>query len=1292
GPGSSGIFVNAGNDVTITSGNVTTNGGLFSDPGGNAGGALAPAIYPAGSYAADGIFAESQNGNITITAGNISAPGPGADGIVADAKLNIGVTVTGAVSANDVGIELSTSAAGGQTTVTVQPGGRVLAGFVGVDLSGSNAGPARSPLSNDLGTITVTNNGTIGGASGFGVLLGPNNGPTTIVNTGTIGAGAFGIAINGLSPTFTPVFTSPLTITNSGTISGGFSAIDVTVTGAPLVINGGGTFNGGQFGILAFGDSGPITINAGNTTGASGAGIIAEANSGAVSVTSGVSSGNSTAPTWAILATSAGNVSITSGTASATGGFVANLTAHSISGSDAIVGESGQGDVRIVSGAASVSTSVGSAEAIYAQALNGAVTVVSGSASATGPASDGIFAVAGRDINITSGNVTTNGGLFADPGGTAGPGGVAPATYPAGNYASDGIFALSSSGNITITAGNISAPGADADGIVANAAGTNTITVTGAVTAQDQGVALASGGASTVTVASGAVISATIGIDASGAGTGFADGATSGVLGGLNVIDDGTITGTGGTAIQFNPGANSLTLGTGWAINGQVVGGTNNSLILAGGVATPTASQDAPSFTDFSSLEVKTGYWTLPSAAGYANTTVDAAGALEIDTSLSGNLTDNGEVVFNTPGDLTFGGTFGGDGELVKDGPGVLTFSGTYDFTGVTQINAGSIDIANLAANATLDVTGGTLNISGNATIADITGTGGTVDITGNATVGDLSGGSAVVVSTGQTVTIGTGDYTGNLSGGGSLDKTGNGTLTLAGNDSLGGNVTVGAGTVNVTGNLSAPQLAVDSGASLGGNGTITGSVTVASGGTFSPGDPVTTHVNGNVLFAKGSTYVAQVTAGGASDLIAVKGNVTIKNGATFEVEPLGPLANYHLLSGYEVISATGSISGTFSKVTSTMPLLDPFLFYSRHDVLLLLVRNGKSFASQAWTPNQAAAAAAAEAGGPDSPLYTALVAQSADGLRAGYSALSGEGYADVPSMMLEQSDETRRSLVDRMEQPAHTDGLWVASYNSSSAADAGANFAHARTALGAAASGVDLTFSGWRVGLATSYGYDSLSISARATSTLDAYWTTSAYAAYDNGAFDARFGATYGWHRLSSNRNVEFPGFGDADRSLSHVSSGQAFAELGWTWKSKHGWVEPFAGVSVDSVGGFAATEFGGVSALNVATDTRTVVAERFGVQGETTLFGLPGLTLSGSLAWRHAEGDLVGAATLTFEGTGQSFTVHGLPIAANAAEITAGLSGKLNPRTTLDLSYHGEAGDHFSDNAMTLHASWKF
>ena len=646
------------------------------------------------------------------------------------------------------------------------------------------------------------------------------------------------------------------------------------------------------------------------------------------------------------------------------------------------------------------------------------------------------------------------------------------------------------------------------------------------------------------------------------------------------------------------------------------------------------------------------------------------------DSGLIGNVTgaivDNGTVVFARLDDYDFTGAFSGNGTLVKDGPGVLTFEGPYSFTGATTVNGGTIDIADLVGNTTLDLDSGTLNLTGNmSTIANLTGTGGTV-----------------TVATGDTLTVTTGNFGGTITGGGSLDKVGNTTLALTGNVTLTGTTTVSGGDLQVDGSLSSPVVVGD-GASLGGTGSITGNVTVASGGTFSPGDPVTTNVIGAVTFKSGSSYLAQVTPS-AADLINVTGPVSIQAGAAVEVMPLGNVSSYGRLNTYTIVTATGGVSGTFSSVTSDMPLLTPHLTYTADTVDLSLTRNDISFASLAATRNQAATAAAIEAGGFGTPLYMALVVQDTAGSRVGYDALSGELFASVPTVLLAQSDQTRRTLMNRMDQPADKGGVWGEAVGGWGSFAGGGGIAGTHDSLDGFTLGVDGGFDGWRLGVAGDYIQDDIDVDQRASSANDQAEGVSLYAGGAAGPFTLKLGASYGWHHVDAARSEIFSGFAGHTRASFEAGTGQVFGEVGYKVDLHGAVVEPFAGLSYDEVSTQKAAETGGVAALAVAGQTREVISSRMGLRASVDLD--PHVSLHSSVAWRHAGDDVDGTARVAFEGTGQGFTVSGQPIAQDAAEITAGIAGKLGAHGRVDVSYSGQIASHWQDNAVKLLAAWDF
>ncbi len=177
-----------------------------------------------------------------------------------------------------------------------------------------------------------------------------------------------------------------------------------------------------------------------------------------------------------------------------------------------------------------------------------------------------------------------------------------------------------------------------------------------------------------------------------------------------------------------------------------------------------------------------------------------------------------GGGTFLTDADLLAGGPISGPGTLTKQGAATLTLTGNNSYTGGTTIDAGTLQIGN----------GGT---SGNI-------------------VGDVTDNGVLAFNRSAALS-----FSGAISGAGSLEQRGGGTLTLTGNSAaFSGSTSVLAGTLVVNGVLGG-TLDVLAGARLQGIGTV-GSTNVASGGTLAPGAPFgTLSVAGDISFAPGSVF-----------------------------------------------------------------------------------------------------------------------------------------------------------------------------------------------------------------------------------------------------------------------------------------------------------------------------------------------------------------------------------------------------------------------------------------------------
>src|SRR3546814_3413839 len=84
-------------------------------------------------------------------------------------------------------------------------------------------------------------------------------------------------------------------------------------------------------------------------------------------------------------------------------------------------------------------------------------------------------------------------------------------------------------------------------------------------------------------------------------------------------------------------------------------------------------------------------------------------------------------------------------------------------------------------------------------------------------------------------------------------------------------------------------------------------------------------------------------SAAGASDRLAVTGDVTIEGGT---VQVLAEAGDYQPVTDYAIITAGGAVDGTFDAVTSNLAFLTPSLAYAADSVTLTLIRNDPSFAS----------------------------------------------------------------------------------------------------------------------------------------------------------------------------------------------------------------------------------------------------------------------------------------------------------------------------------------------------------
>ena len=267
--------------------------------------------------------------------------------------------------------------------------------------------------------------------------------------------------------------------------------------------------------------------------------------------------------------------------------------------------------------------------------------------------------------------------------------------------------------------------------------------------------------------------------------------------------------------------------------------------------------------------------------------------------------------------DIGIAGSIGGSGSLSKTGAGTLTLFGSNSYTGSTIVAGGILR----AGIANAFSTGGAMQV----------GAGATLDLNGfNTTVGSLAGSGAVTLGS-ATLTAG-GDNTntifdGNISGAGSLVKTGTGDLFLFGTNSYTGGTTVSGGAlVGTTSSLQGAILnnalvSFDQntngtyGGTMSGSGTLLktglGTLTLTGANSYSGG----TQVAGNGAVSIASDGALGAASGGvvlgdssSSGMLTFTNGSALSSGRAFQLGAGNGIFN---TIGASPVTLTGSITGS---------------------------------------------------------------------------------------------------------------------------------------------------------------------------------------------------------------------------------------------------------------------------------------------------------------------------------------------------------------------------------------------
>ena len=319
-----------------------------------------------------------------------------------------------------------------------------------------------------------------------------------------------------------------------------------------------------------------------------------------------------------------------------------------------------------------------------------------------------------------------------------------------------------------------------------------------------------------------------------------------------------------------NPGTFSVA-------GGEVIGGAGDALVRFNHVNSGYVFD--PALRGSLSVEhIGSGTTILTGSSSYSGSTTVSHGRLEFGNGnasthlLAGDIINNSQIEVDSSGTSIFSGDISGSGGLELNGGGTLVLSGSNTLTGDIRVNAGDLHV----------------------------GSGGT---TGNM-VADIMNDGEVLFNRSDAST-----YAGDISGTGSLVKSGAGNLTMTGDHTFTGVVDIEQGTLTLDGSFgSGGDVTIFTNATFAGSGLVERDVVINAGGTLDVGLNITGEVRTSSANNLGNVSSGTQTAGSYETLIVV--NAT---GGT--IDSTAGLADVSTLDGSTVNA--GDLGATVDTMTS---------------------------------------------------------------------------------------------------------------------------------------------------------------------------------------------------------------------------------------------------------------------------------------------------------------------------------------------------------------------------------------
>lgn len=201
-------------------------------------------------------------------------------------------------------------------------------------------------------------------------------------------------------------------------------------------------------------------------------------------------------------------------------------------------------------------------------------------------------------------------------------------------------------------------------------------------------------------------------------------------------------------------------------------------------------------------------------------------------------------------------------------------------------------------------------------------------------------------------------------------------------------------------------------------------------------------------------------------------------------------------------------------------------------------------------------------------------------------------------------------------------------------------------------------------------------------------------YAVRQDGPLALRLGAIYSDHAGKNKRDVNLLGYKEQLQGKYDAQSQTVFSELGYQLGSADVHVEPFAGLGYQRYHRERFKEAGGLTALNVGSQTQQNLSSTFGLRLATVYRFDNRMSLTPHLSthWKHLYGEVdsqVRQSSRAAQGNIDSFTITGTSLDRNSLDMQAGLDLALSTEHSVGMTYSAQAGTHSRSQGLT--GEWK-